>query len=210
MTFWTCKGMKYDIHDVTQAMHRPTQIVAWQAKGLTEDMYTSLLATAFPLGRATLKKYTDFAQGYSSVDSNNASYSDFITFSLYTGCHKSSKACYLDGCCCHCHIWNLLGYGLSCLRITLYNILQHWFRSNCQCQHNGLVQFCCQPICLRFVKSAIQGEGEGDDFLHLFRRTQGASYPGTSGHRACEQYNPSNPPDPHYRTIFHGSGSVVF
>ena len=99
-------------------------------------------------------------------------YLDQICISCHTGRHKGAEACYLDGRSCHCHIWDLLGYCLSCLRHTLHNILQHWFRPICLCQHNDPVQFNCQPVRLRLVKSTVQREIEGNDILHLFRTTQ--------------------------------------
>ena len=134
---------------------------------------------------------------------------DQICISCHSGHHKGAEACYFDGRSCHCHIWDLLGYCLSCLRLTLHNILQHWFRPNCLCQHNDSVQFNCQPVRLRLVKSTVQREIEGNDVLHLFRTAQGASYPGTAEHRTCQRYNPPDPPDPHYRTFYWGSGSVL-
>ena len=81
----------------------------------------------------------------------------------------------------------------------------------------GFVPIACANIMILF-NSAVnpfvyallnQGEGESNDILLLFRPSEGASFPKTSGLRACQQYNQPDPPDSHYRTFFLGSGSVV-
>ena len=117
-----------------------------------------------------------------------------LLISLYTVCHEVTKASHLDGLNCQCHLWNLLGRKLSCLHLTERYILPHWSRNNENYQHHGVVQFCCQPVCICPLKPKIQGNAQENDVLLSRLGPQSSSHTRASENRACRQeHQPSDP-----------------
>ena len=83
--------------------------------------------------------------------------------SLHTGRPESAETSHFDGGSCHCYIWNLLGARRNCAQLRQLQSSQYQSTRIRCCSFAGTVQFCCQPVRVRFGQQKFPRKAKRND-----------------------------------------------